>query len=263
MHGDGSRADSPTLPRAFKPGGARSGVHPETVLHEDVPRSGRGDRAAPPRIRRRCAVGVVARTNPPPTPKRSLHRAIRHEALPAHPTARAVCESTCGWAVNATPPSPSARSGRGGARRGEHPGGNFPSRSSSPAASSVTGSSATGRPASYSAYTRSPHARMLVLARFFWCRSRAFAANPPGACAEGASVAAVSAASSTRNSVVRTNRDVKAHADEEGAEGRGRLGWLSPKANGGPCRRRRACACTRRLRARRARVPRGRARPRG
>ena len=31
-----------------------------------------------------------------------------------HLTARAVCESTCGWAVNATPPSPSARSNAGG-----------------------------------------------------------------------------------------------------------------------------------------------------
>ena len=55
------------------------------------------------------------------------------------------------------------------------PGLSLPSRLVSPRASNVRGSSSTGRPASYSAYTLPPHAMMLVLAKFFWCKSKAFA----------------------------------------------------------------------------------------
>jgi hypothetical protein len=59
------------------------------------------------------------------------------------------------------------------------PGLSLPSKLDSPKVSSVSGSSSTGRPASYSAYTLPPHAMMLVLARFFWCKSNALAMGPP------------------------------------------------------------------------------------
>ena len=181
------------LPRAFETGEVRPRVHPELVLDQDVPRP--GHREIVRRSPHPASSCVVPLELSGPSAERELGRSL-HSSSHSQNVA-----STARFAtrlLHPNRPRGSSTGRRAGARgegdaaeaRGQRstargspaetniPGASLSSRLASPKHSSVSGSSATGRPASYSAHTRPPHARTLVFARFFWCKSNALAEWP-------------------------------------------------------------------------------------
>mmetsp|Transcript_15949 Transcript_15949/g.34933 ORF Transcript_15949/g.34933 Transcript_15949/m.34933 type:complete len:213 (+) Transcript_15949:1022-1660(+) len=127
----------------------------------------------------------------------------------AHPQSLAVCGSTCGCAVKAHPPNPMIPSNASTEVLTKRPSVFIkqPSRSLTHNVSRELGSSSYGTPASYRACTRPPQKTTLVFARFFVRRSRALPKIPPGLRVPKVPRYWISsAASSSKNSSVRTNR---------------------------------------------------------